>query len=123
MFRPVTVPTPASTVSAIADTTVNSTESSGDTEPGLAATNAHSCSGVGGAAAGSSNNSNSTCAVSGVNLEGRNTYVSVLYEDYVLFEVKLAPNGELGNLENIYDDWKETATITINEVEPMRTLM
>lgn len=59
----------------------------------------------------------------GVSLEGRNTYASVTYEDYVLFEVKLAPSGELANLENLYDNWKETATVTVAEIEPVRTLM
>lgn len=59
----------------------------------------------------------------GIDIENRNTYVSVIYEDYVLFEVKLAPSGELSNLENLYDNWKETATVSITEVEPVRTLL
>jgi hypothetical protein len=59
----------------------------------------------------------------GICLEGRNTFVSVIYEDYVLFEVKLSPAGELGNLANLRDDWKETATVTVKEVEPVRTLL
>jgi hypothetical protein len=59
----------------------------------------------------------------GVSIAGRNTFVSVIYEDYVLFEVKLAPAGELCNLEHLCDNWKETATVTVTEIEPVRTLM
>jgi hypothetical protein len=59
----------------------------------------------------------------GVSIAGRNTFVSVVYEDYVLFEVKLAPAGELCNLEHLCDNWKETATVTVTEIEPVRTLM
>lgn len=61
--------------------------------------------------------------ISGICIEGRNTFVSVVYEDYVLFEVKLAPVGELANLENLCDNWRETATVTVTEIEPVRTLL
>jgi hypothetical protein len=47
----------------------------------------------------------------------------VIFEDYVLFEVKLSHARELGNLANLRDDWKETATVTVKEVEPVRTLL
>jgi hypothetical protein len=50
------------------------------------------------------------------------TYLSVDYEDYVLFEVKLSEiggNGELGNFENVTDDWRRTATVSVREVEPV----
>ena len=53
----------------------------------------------------------------------RNTFLSVIYEDYVLFEVKLAPPGELSNLENLSDNWKSTATVSITEIVPVRTLI
>lgn len=59
----------------------------------------------------------------GITLGHRNTFVSVIYEDYVLFEVKLAPPGELSNFENLIDDWKETASVSITEIVPVRTLM
>jgi len=45
------------------------------------------------------------------------TYLSVDYEDYVLFEVKLS-EGEMGNFENLRDDWR-LATVRVTEVEPV----
>ena len=63
------------------------------------------------------------CTPAGLNVGHRNTFLSVVYEDYVLFEVKLAPPGELSNLENLSDNWKSTATVTITEIAPVRTLM
>jgi len=63
------------------------------------------------------------CTPAGLNIGHRNTFLSVVYEDYVLFEVKLAPPGELSNLENLSDNWKSTATVTITEIAPVRTLM
>lgn len=59
----------------------------------------------------------------GITIGHRNTFVSVIYEDYVLFEVKLSPAGELCNLENLVDNWKETASVSITEIVPVRTLM
>lgn len=59
----------------------------------------------------------------GITIGSHNTFVSVVYEDYVLFEVKLAPAGELSNFENLVDNWKETASVTITEIVPVRTLI
>mmetsp|Transcript_19089 Transcript_19089/g.32252 ORF Transcript_19089/g.32252 Transcript_19089/m.32252 type:complete len:488 (-) Transcript_19089:153-1616(-) len=48
----------------------------------------------------------------------RTTYLSVGYEDYILFDVNLTHEGEMNNLSNVLDDWKITASVSITEVEP-----
>ena len=67
--------------------------------------------------------SSSGCSGGGLELRTRNTFLSVLYEDFVLFDVRLSPAGELSNIEHLRDNWREMASVTITEIEPTRTLM
>jgi len=84
------------------------------------------CTGEGGApdgTQGSTDGKSNHLHTARLHVGHRNTFLSVIYEDYVLFEVKLAPPGELSNLENLSDNWKSTATVSITEIVPVRTLI